>query len=206
MRGGGSEAELFALIFQPGFSTAQTVTNVSGRGGVGMDVVKRSLEALRGTIEVASTLGQGTTITLKLPLTLAIIDGLLVRVGPERYVLPRAVVEECVELARERTCEGCDVLNLRGMVVPFLRLRTLFTTQTPPEPIERVVIVAVAGRRIGLVVDQVIGQHQTVIKPLSRLHGTTQAFSGATILGDGSVALILDVSRLAQSADHKEAA
>ena len=169
-----------------------------------MDVVKRSLDALRGTIEVASTLGQGTTITLKLPLTLAIIDGLLVRVGLERYVLPLAVVEECVELTRERTCEGCDVLNLRGMVVPFLRLRTLFTAQTPPEPIERVVIVAVAGRRIGLVVDQVIGQHQTVIKPLSRLHGTV--FSGATILGDGSVALILDVSRLTQGADHKEAA
>jgi two-component system chemotaxis sensor kinase CheA len=191
------DAELFQFIFHPGFSTASEVTKLSGRG-VGMDVVKRTIEALRGTVDVASTPGAGTTVTLSLPLTLAIIDGLLVRVGRGRYVIPLAAVEECVELpaADDARSTGCDFLNIRGDLVPFLRLRNLFTSRQPADPYQKVVIVSSGETRAGLVVDQVIGDHQTVIKSLSKLHADVACFSGATILGDGSVALILDVAHL----------
>ena len=189
--------ELFQVLFQPGFSTAKEVTSLSGRG-VGMDVVKRTIEGLRGKIDIASTPGQGTVMTLRLPLTLAIIDGLLVRIGNGRYVLPLSAVEECVELsvAEDSRSHGCSFLNIRGDLVPYLRLRELFKTTTPPDPYQKVVIVSSGAQRIGLVVDQVIGNHQTVIKSLSKLHADSATFSGATILGDGSVALILDVAHL----------
>jgi two-component system chemotaxis sensor kinase CheA len=194
-----SDSELFAVIFEPGFSTAAQVTSLSGRG-VGMDVVKRALEALRGKIEITSTPGQGTDLTLRLPLTLAIIDGLLVRIGHGRYVLPLSAVEECVELSAERDARSRDrnFLNIRGDLVPFLRLRELFLATAPPDPYQKVVVVSSGAMRVGLVVDQVIGNHQTVIKSLSRLHAEVQMFSGATILGDGAVALILDVAHLVE--------
>ncbi len=200
------DAELFACIFQAGFSTAAAVTNVSGRG-VGMDVVKRTIDGLRGTIEVTSAIGEGTAITLKLPLTLAIIDGLLVRVGDERYVVPLSAVEECVELTRleDSRSGGRSFLNIRGEIVAFIRLRRLFETPGEPEVIQKVVIVTLGETRIGLVVDQVIGQHQTVIKSLSRMHRDLDGFSGATILGDGAVALILDVPHLIKFARDREA-
>lgn len=204
-----TDSELFQLIFLPGFSTAAHITNVSGRG-VGMDVVKRAIDALRGSIDVTSTLGVGTTITLRLPLTLAIIDGLLVRVGDGRYVIPLSAVEENVELPPEADSRstGRDFLDIRDEVVPFLRLRGLFRVTTPPDPYQKVVIVSAGEGRVGLAVDQIIGDHQTVIKSLSKLHADVQTFSGATILGDGTVALILDVPRLidlgqAQEANHK---
>jgi len=189
--------EIFQLILQPGFSTAAKVTSVSGRG-VGMDVVKRSIDALRGTIDINSVLGEGSEITLRLPLTLAIIDGLLVRVGEGRYVIPLSAVEECVELTPEDDLRatGRDFLNIRDEVVPFLRLKSLFHLTTPPEPYQKVVIVAAGDMRVGLVVDQIIGDYQTVIKSLSKIHSAVQTFSGATILGDGTVALILDIPRL----------
>lgn len=192
-----SDGELFQLILQPGFSTAARITSVSGRG-VGMDVVKRSIDALRGTIDIASTPGQGTVMTLRLPLTLAIIDGLLVRVGTGRYVIPLSAVEECVELtpADDLRSTGRDFLNIRDEVVPFLRLKTLFNVQAPPEPFQKVVVVSAGEARVGLAVDQIIGDYQTVIKSLSKIHSGVQSFSGATILGDGTVALILDVPRL----------
>jgi two-component system chemotaxis sensor kinase CheA len=191
-----TDAELFQLIFQPGFSTAKEITNLSGRG-VGMDVVKRTIEALRGTIDIASTPGSGTEVTLRLPLTLAIIDGLLIRVGTGRYVIPLASVEECVELPAGNTgLNGRNFLNIRGAIVPFLRLRELFNTQTPPDPYQKVVVVSSGDMRVGLVVDQVIGDHQTVIKSMSRLHADVETFSGATILGDGTVALILEIPHL----------
>jgi len=192
-----SDQEIFQFIFHPGFSTAGKVTNVSGRG-VGMDVVRRAIDALRGTIEVSSTLGQGATLSFKLPLTLAIIDGLLVRVGTQRYVIPLSVVDECVELradGNERS-SGIDFLNIRGETVPFLRLRTLFHVDGEADKYQKIVIVSAGGGRIGLVVDQLLGNYQTVIKSLSRLHADVGIFSGATILGDGMVALILDVPRL----------
>jgi two-component system chemotaxis sensor kinase CheA len=192
-----SDAELFQVLFQPGFSTAREVTRVSGRG-VGMDVVRRAIEALRGNIDIASKPAGGTQVTLHLPLTLAIIDGLLIRVGNGRYVIPLSAIEECVALstAEDTRSQGHNFLNIRGDIVPFLRLRELFGCGTPPDPFQKVVIVSSGEQRVGLVVDQVIGDHQTVIKSLSRLHADAAAFSGATILGDGAVALILEVAHL----------
>ena len=192
-----SDTELFQLIFHPGFSTAAKITNVSGRG-VGMDVVKRMIEALRGVIDISSRPGNGATFSLRLPLTLAIIDGLLVRVGSERYIIPLAAVEECIEISSERDLRssGRDFLNIRGDLVPFVRLRSLFHIKGEPDPYQKVVVVSSGEFRFGLVVDQLLGGHQTVIKSLSKLHANVPTFSGATILGDGNVALILDVAKL----------
>ncbi len=192
-----TDAELYQLVFAPGFSTAREVTALSGRG-VGMDVVKRTVEGLRGNIELASTPGEGTTATLRLPLTLAIIDGMLVRVGNGRYVIPLAAVQECVELpdAFASLASGRNFLDIRGSLVPFLRLREVFESPTPPEAHQKVVIVSSGEGRVGLVVDQIIGNSQTVIKQLGKLHSGVRSFSGATILGDGTVALILDTAHL----------
>ncbi len=192
-----TDSEIHQLIFHAGFSTADEVTKLSGRG-VGMDVVKRNIEAMRGMIDVSSRFGHGAEITLRLPLTLAIIEGLLVRVGTGRYVIPLSVVEECVELSTAQNAHSNDrsFMNIRGELVPFVRLRELFKVNAIPDLHQKVVIVAAGDLRIGLVVDQIIGNHQTVIKTLSKLHADVECFSGATILGDGSVALILDVPHL----------
>jgi two-component system chemotaxis sensor kinase CheA len=200
-----TDSELFQFIFHPGFSTAKVVTNLSGRG-VGMDVVKRAIEALRGNIDVTSTPGQGSRIILRLPLTLAIIDGLLVRVGRGRYVIPLSAVEECVELSMEDDARsrGRSFLNIRGDLVPFLRLRELFSAKEKADRYQKVVIVSAGDLRVGLVVDQVIGDHQTVIKSLSKLHADVEIFSGATILGDGSVALIFDIAHLVECGQRQE--
>ncbi|MCD2172413.1 chemotaxis protein CheA [Rhizobium sp. C4] len=201
-----SDQELLQLIFQPGFSTAEKVTNLSGRG-VGMDVVKKTIETLRGAIDVKSNPGEGSEIALRIPLTLAIIDGLLVRVGSGRYVLPLSAVEECLELSIEEDLKsrGRSFISLRDDLVPFLRLRELFRTGTQPDPFQKVVVVSTGTERVGLVVDQIIGDHQTVIKNMSKLHDHVSAFSGATILGDGNVALILDVAHLIAAGQHQEA-
>lgn len=194
-----ADQDLWQMIFAPGFSTAKEVTSLSGRG-VGMDVVKRTIDGLRGSIDVATTQGQGSTMTLRLPLTLAIIDGMLVRVGSGRYTIPLAAVEECVELPEgiEANARGRNFLDIRGSLVPFLRLREVFGTRAPAEPHQKVVIVSSGEGRVGLVVDQIIGNNQTVIKQLSKLHSSIKSFSGATILGDGTVALILDTAHLVQ--------
>jgi two-component system chemotaxis sensor kinase CheA len=191
-----SDQEVHQFLFHPGFSTAQTVSALSGRG-VGMDVVKRTIEALRGSIDISTTPGQGTTVTLRLPLTLAIIEGLLIRVGEGRYIIPLSAVEECAELSAgdERT-RGRDFLNMRGDLVPFLRLRGLFDVAGEPDRFQKIIIASAGETRIGLIVDQIIGSHQSVIKSLSKLHSDVTMFSGATILGDGSAALILDVAQL----------
>jgi two-component system chemotaxis sensor kinase CheA len=201
-----SDQELYQLIFQPGFSTAQQVTNLSGRG-VGMDVVKRTIDALRGTINVVSRPGQGSEISLAIPLTLAIIDGLLVRVGSGRYVIPLSAVEECLELSVEEDMRsrGRSFISLRDSLVPFIRLRDLFRTGTTPDPFQKVVVISTGSERVGLVVDQIIGDHQTVIKSMSKLHHDVGTFSGATILGDGNVALILDVGHLVSEGQQQEA-
>ncbi len=200
-----SEKEIFALIFASGLSTARKVTSVSGRG-VGMDVVKRSIEALRGSIEVESERGVGTTITLKLPLTLAIIDGLLVRVGNASFVLPLTVVEECVELSAEDVARAHSrqVAFIRGKIVPYIRLRDRFSINGTVPPIEQVVVTETIGGKVGFVVDKVIGEHQTVIKNLGKIYRNVEGISGATILGDGTVALILDVSKLTEAAERLE--
>jgi two-component system chemotaxis sensor kinase CheA len=196
-----SEAETYALLFQPGFSTAKTVTDVSGRG-VGMDVVRQRVEGLRGTIDVASKAGAGTEVTLRLPLTLAIIDGLLVKVGGASFVLPLASTLECIELTRgdvERA-NGKHLVNVRGEPVPYIRLREHFHMRGGPPEIEQIMIVETAEGRYGLVVDQVVGDCQTVIKNLGRFYRHVQVVSGATILGNGTVALILDPERLVEDA------
>lgn len=201
-----SDHDLLQMIFAPGFSTAATVTNLSGRG-VGMDVVKRTIEGLRGSIDVQSTEGEGSLIALRIPLTLAIIDGLLVRVGTGRYVIPLTAVEECIELSLEDDMRhrGRSLITLREKLVPFLRLRDIFATDTRPDPFQKIVVVSTPQGRVGLVVDQIIGNHQTVIKPMSALHHGAATFAGATILGDGEVALILDIAQLiALGQPHEE--
>ena len=196
-----SDAEIFSFIFEPGFSTAKQVTDLSGRG-VGMDVVRQRVESLRGSIEVTSRRGQGTTVTLRLPLTLAIIDGLLVTVGDAFFVLPLASTLECIELTREdvERANGKHVAYVRGEVVPYIRLRQYFAVRTPAPEREQIMIVESEEGRCGLVVDQVLGDCQTVIRNLGRLYRHVQVVSGATILGNGAVALILDPQRLVQEA------
>jgi two-component system chemotaxis sensor kinase CheA len=192
-----TEKELFALIFAPGFSTAKKITGVSGRG-VGMDVVKQAIEALRGTIEINSRKGEGTTITIKLPLTLAIIGSLLVRIGAESFVMPLSHVEECVELSRQdiERAHGRQLAGVRGHMVPYIPLRERFMLPGNAPDIQQVVITKIDEERIGLLVDTVVGEHQTVIKSLGKAYRNVQGISGATILGDGDIALILDIPQL----------
>jgi len=201
-----SDNELLQLIFAPGFSTAAAITNLSGRG-VGMDVVKRTIEGLRGAIELTSTPGQGSVVSLRIPLTLAIIDGLLVRVGTSRYVIPLGSVEECVELSVEQDARsaGRSLITLRDQLVPFIRLRQMFATGLAPDAHQKIVVVSTGQERVGLVVDQILGDHQTVIKALSGFHAEVGAFSGATILGDGGVALILDIGHLVATGQRQDA-
>lgn len=200
-----SDSELLQMIFHPGFSTAAQVTNLSGRG-VGMDVVKRTIESLRGTIDITSSPGEGSAVVLRIPLTLAIIEGLLVRVGEGCYVIPLAVVEECIELSLEEDMRsrGRSFITLRDRLVPFIRLREMFDTGTRPDPHQKIVVITTGGERVGLVVDQIIGSHQTVIKSMSPLHRDVATFAGATILGDGSVALILDAVQLVAFGQNQE--
>ncbi|HEX4354116.1 MAG TPA: chemotaxis protein CheW, partial [Polyangiales bacterium] len=192
-----SDREIYGLIFEPGFSTADQVTNLSGRG-VGMDVVKRNITALRGTVEIESEHGAGTTVRVRLPLTLAIIDGFLVGVGRSMFVLPLDTVEECVEFS---SAPGHDYTDLRGQVLPFVRLRELFQIDGKSQQRENIVVVRHAGRRTGLVVDSLLGEFQTVIKPLGKLFEHVKCISGSSILGSGDVALILDVPALVQRAN-----
>ncbi len=198
-----SDKEIFSYIFHPGFSTAKQVTNVSGRG-VGMDVVKRAIDELRGSIDVESENGKGTTITVKLPLTLAIIDGLQIVVGNEYYVIPLSTVEECVELIRENENDKRErILNLRGEIVPYISLRSWFEVPGERPEIEQVVVVRIQDSRVGLVVDNVIGEHQTVIKSLGKVYKDVEGISGATIKGDGTMALILDIQNLVRHAGQQ---
>lgn len=196
-----TDSEIFSFILAPGFSTAQQVTDISGRG-VGMDVVRRNVEALRGTIDISSTPGAGTTVTLRLPLTLAIIDGLLVRVGHGRFVMPLANTVECVELTRQdvENANGKHLANIRGEVIPYVRLSEYLHVQADPLEREQLMVAETEHGRFGFVVDEVLGDHQTVIKNLGRLYRDVHTVSGATILGDGTVALILDLHRMAQDA------
>lgn len=198
-----TDHEIHQFLFHPGFSTAQTISALSGRG-VGMDVVKRTIENMRGSIDLSTRPGQGTTVTLRLPLTLAIIEGLLIRVGEGRYIIPLPAVEECVELtAEDERSRGRNFLNVRGNLVPFLRLRDILSVEGTPDQHQKTIIISTGETQVGLVADQIIGNHQTVIKSLSKLHSDVTIFSGATILGDGTAALILDVAQLVALAQSK---
>jgi two-component system chemotaxis sensor kinase CheA len=202
-----SDQEILRLIMEPGFSTADQVTNVSGRG-IGLDVVRRNVEPLRGSVVIGSEEGRGTTISIRLPLTLAIIEGFLVSVGRASYVVPLEIVVECLELSEH---DGARIretgyLNLRGEVLPLLRLRDVFEVSCDSGRRENVVVVSYGGHRAGFVVDALLGEFQAVIKPLGKLFERLAGISGSTILGNGEVALILDVPTLVQRAISSEAA
>lgn len=197
-----TDSEIYDLIFEPGFSTADQVTNLSGRG-VGMDVVKRNITALRGSVHLESEPGKGTKVTVRLPLTLAIINGFQVGVGKSVFVMPLDMVDECIEFSSDA---GHDYTNLRGQVLPFIRLRDLFEVRGEPGARQNIVVVKHAGQKFGLVVDTLVGEAQTVIKPLSKMFAQVRGISGSSILASGDVALILDVPVLLQECQqHKPA-
>ncbi|CRL97948.1 Chemotaxis protein CheA [Pseudomonas sp. 28 E 9] len=192
-----TDQEIYNLIFEAGFSTAEAVTNLSGRG-VGMDVVKRNITLLRGTVDLDSRSGEGTVVRIRLPLTLAIINGFLVGIDQSTYVIPLDMVQECIELdERQRQSSRDDgYLDLRGEVLPLVDLREHFSHEGPAARRQNVVVVRYAEHKAGLVVDDLLGEFQTVIKPLGKLFGALRGISGSTILGSGAVALILDVPAL----------
>ena len=200
-----TEKEICNLIFQPGLTTAKEITNVSGRG-VGLDVVKTAIESLRGSIEVENKPGMGTSITLMLPLTLAIIEGLTVRIDNDYFVIPLSSVEECIELTPEskNRSNGRNILEVRKEVVPYISLREKFNINSEMPSIEQIVIVNENCMKIGLVVDEIIGERQTVIKTLGSYYKNIEEMSGATVMGDGTVALIIDVAKLISSAVENE--
>jgi two-component system, chemotaxis family, sensor kinase CheA len=206
-----SDPEIWQLIFAPGFSTADQVTDISGRG-VGMDVVKRNIEALRGQISLASTIGHGTTTQIRLPLTLAMIDGFLTLVGGVHYVLPLAVVSECIDLpreCREQPGRTAGTFDLRGEVLPYLDLALFYGAEPAADPgrgRRSLVVVRQGAVRIGLIVDRLLGEHQTVIKPLAGIFKPLEALAGSTILGSGDVALVLDMQGLMAAATRPGAA
>jgi two-component system chemotaxis sensor kinase CheA len=216
-----TDQEVYRLIFEAGFSTAETISNLSGRG-VGMDVVRKNIEALRGQVEIESEEGKGSSISIRLPLTLAIIDGFQVRVGDAQYIVPLDMVDECIELDEaQRGRDGqANYVNLRGEILPFMYLRDLFGIKEKhtvtgdyfnellhenPEDAQKedgegnrdnIVVVRFGGKKAGFVVDELLGEHQTVIKPLGRVFQNLKGISGATILGSGEVAMIIDIAEM----------
>jgi two-component system chemotaxis sensor kinase CheA len=190
------DEDLYGLVFRAGFSTAESVTDLSGRG-VGLDVVRRNIDNLRGTVEVSSVAGTGSTITIRLPLTLAIIDGFSVRVGSETFIVPLEHVTECTELPeRQRSLEASGILNLRGTALPYVRLRRAFSLPGEAPKRENIVVVKVNEFHAGIAVDELLGGMQTVVKPLGRAFRGVPGISGSTVLGDGRVGLIIDVPGL----------
>ncbi|GFZ67828.1 chemotaxis protein CheA [Pseudomonas amygdali pv. eriobotryae] len=202
-----TDQEIYNLIFEPGFSTAEAVTNLSGRG-VGMDVVKRNITLLRGTVDLDSQPGQGTIVRIRLPLTLAIINGFLVGIDQSTYVIPLDMVQECIELDEQNRhlTRDSGYLDLRGEVLPLVYLRDHFNHEGPAARRQNVVVVVrYAEHKAGLVVDDLLGEFQTVIKPLGKLFGALRGISGSTILGSGAVALILDIPALLNQIVQMEA-
>jgi two-component system chemotaxis sensor kinase CheA len=201
---GLSDSEIYKLIFEPGFSTAAEVTDISGRG-VGMDVVRRNIEAVRGHIDIDSSPNRGSTLSIRLPLTLAIIDGFLVKIGESYYVIPLNVIEECTEMKMSQTGTnvpaGC--IELHGEVFPVINLAERFGEKATAGQRQNVVVAQFAGHKVGLVVNELLGEYQTVIKPLGKIFKRLSSISGATILGTGAVALILDVPALITQISHQ---
>lgn len=191
-----TEQETKELIFAPGFSTAEAVTGLSGRG-VGMDVVRKNIQSLRGEIILDSTLGKGTEVILKLPLTLSIIDGLLVGVGTIKYVIPVLAIDRCLEIPSAEIKDNFNqLLLIENEQIPYFDLRQKFGVQLEDSENIEVVVVWSNNKKIGLIVDTVIGENQAVLKPLGKYYANSDLFSGATILGDGTVALVVDPGRV----------
>jgi len=199
---GLTEKEIFDLILAPGFSTSENVTSISGRG-VGMDVVTKGIESFGGSVEISSTKGKGSTITLKLPLTLAIIDGLLVTIDEDFFVIPLGSVVECIELTEKekQLSHNRNIINVRDKIVPYICLRDVFSIKSTEPGIEQIVITETGEKKVGFVVDKVIGKYQTVIKNMGKLYRNIEGISGASIMGDGNVALIMDINKLSQRAE-----
>jgi two-component system chemotaxis sensor kinase CheA len=190
------DQDIYDLVFQAGFSTAESVTDLSGRG-VGLDVVRRNIDSLRGTVEISSTSGKGSVITIRLPLTLAIIEGFSVRVGSETFVVPLEHVTECTELpAEQRSSEASGILSLRGGALPYVRLRHAFSLPGDSPKRENIVVVKINDSYAGIAVDELLGGMQTVVKPLGRAFRAVPGIAGSTVLGDGRVGLIIDVPSL----------
>ena len=197
-----SDHEIHRLIFAPGFSTAAEITDISGRG-VGMDVVMKNIVELRGTIDVESWPGKGSRFSIRLPLTLAIIDGFLVRVGQSSYAIPLDMVDECIEHRTDKNNPGDDnYVNLRGKVLSFIHLGALFNESHSQNERQDIVVVKSGNQKVGLVVDELLGEYQTVIKPLGKVFMNLNGISGATILGNGEVAPIIDVPSLIKRAEN----
>jgi two-component system chemotaxis sensor kinase CheA len=190
------DEELFGLVFHAGFTTAESVTDLSGRG-VGLDVVRRNIDGLRGTVDIASTQGKGTTITIRLPLTLAIIEGFSVKVGNETFVVPLEHVTECMELPEEqRNSEETGIFSVRGNAIPYVRLRRMFSLTGAAPKRENIVVVKMNEFHAGIAVDELLGGMQTVVKPLGKALRGIPGIAGSTVLGDGRVGLIIDVPSL----------
>lgn len=204
---GISDQEVWQLIFEAGFSTAEKVTDVSGRG-VGMDVVKRNIAAMNGRIEIDSSLGYGTRISIRLPLTLAILDGMSIEVGGEMFIVPLTLIVESFQPTADdlSTVRGSGVMvKVRGEYLPVIALHEVFGLQArrAQEGKGIILIVESEGRRVAMLVDELVGQHQVVIKSLDSNYRKVPGFSGATIMGDGRVALILDVAAVVQRAGQQ---
>jgi len=189
------DQDVYDLVLQAGFSTAESVTDLSGRG-VGLDVVRRNIDSIRGTVEISSTAGKGSVITIRLPLTLAIIEGFSVRVGAETFIVPLEHVTECMELPEPSSAEASGILSLRGTALPYVRLRRVFGLPDQPSKRENIVVVKVNEFQAGIAVDELLGGMQTVVKPLGRAFQGVQGIAGSTVLGDGRVGLIIDVPSL----------
>lgn len=200
-----TEEELLALIFAPGFSTARQVSDVSGRG-VGMDVVKREIRAIGGTIQISSKAGEGTSVHLSMPLTMAIVEGFQVRISERDFILPVSQVDICAELKgfHQEKSEGQNMIWVGGDLIPFIRLREIFSIPGDIPHVENVAAVQAGKYRVGIVVDEIIGNIQTVIKPLDRLYRHAKGISGSTIMADGTVALIVDIPELVRCAKQQE--
>jgi two-component system, chemotaxis family, sensor kinase CheA len=190
------DQDIYDLVFQAGFSTTESVTDLSGRG-VGLDVVRRNIDTLRGTVEISSTAGKGAAVTIRLPLTLAIIEGFSVRVGTETFVVPLEHVTACTELpAEQRSSEASGILSLRGTALPYVRLRRVFGLSGEAPKRENIVVVKINEFHAGIAVDELLGGMQTVVKPLGRALRGVPGIAGSTVLGDGRVGLIIDVPSL----------
>lgn len=192
-----TDKEIFNLIFAAGLSTADEVSDISGRG-VGMDVVKRNIEELRGTVEIDSIKGEGSTFTIRLPLTLAIIDGFLIQSGDTKYIIPLEMIQECIELspAYKKQMKGNHFINLRDSILPLLDIRTYFDESESKSQRENVVVIRYGEYKMGLQVDELYGEFQTVIKPLGEVFRNVPGISGGTVLGSGEIALIFDIPKL----------
>jgi two-component system chemotaxis sensor kinase CheA len=198
-----NQKELLELVFLPGFTTATNITDVSGRG-VGMDIVKKKISDIRGEVELESKVNVGTTITIKLPLTLSIIDGLLVKIVDVNYIIPLSLVQKVYAIEHKEISNLFNnIIELDGVQIPFFYLRTEFELPVNEELIEEIVIVKYEDKQVGFVVDSVIGEYQAVLKPLGKHYKKQPIVSSATILGDGTVALVMDSNKAIRSFSHQ---